>query len=118
MTDIAPEVFQDYADEFLQRTGRVTAALDIDLDRGEFSALDTADGWETYTIRDVCSAAWHANHNDSLDWAQRLEIFAGRLEHLGIAPRGGPPAVFPVWARLRAFAALLGSGQRPSPPGR
>ena len=60
VTDIAPEVFQDYADEFLQRTGRVTAALDIDLDRGEFSALDTADGWETYTIRDVCSAAWHA----------------------------------------------------------
>ena len=34
VTDIAPEVFQDYADEFLQRTGRVTAALDIDLDRG------------------------------------------------------------------------------------
>ena len=60
VTDIAPEVFQDYADEFLQRTGRVISALDIDLDRGEFSALDTADGWETYTIR--------------------------RLEHLGIAP--------------------------------
>ena len=86
VTDIAPEVFQDYADEFLQRTGRVISALDIDLDRGEFSTLDAAAGWETYTIRDVCSAAWHANHNDSLDWAQRIEIFAGRLEHLGIAP--------------------------------
>ena len=86
VTDIAPEVFQDYADEFLQRTGRVISALDIDLDRGEFSALDTADGWETYTIRDVCSAAWHANRNDSLDGAQRLEVFAGRLEHLEIAP--------------------------------
>lgn len=86
VTDIAPEVFEDYADELRQGGGRVVAALDIDLDRGEFSALDTADGWETYTIRDVCSAAWHANHNDSLDWAQRIEIFAGRLEHLGIAP--------------------------------
>ena len=86
VADIAPEVFQDYADELMQRTGRVTAALDIDLDRGEFSTLDAVDGWETYTIRDVCSAAWHANHNDSLDWAQRIEIFAGRLEHLGIAP--------------------------------
>ena len=43
VTDIAPEVFQDYADEFLQRTGRVTAALDIDLDRGEFSTLDVVD---------------------------------------------------------------------------
>ena len=84
--DIAPEVFQDYAGELMRRTGRVTAVLDIDLDRGEFSTLDTVDGWETYTIRDVCSAAWHANRNDSLGREQRLDIFAGRLERLGIAP--------------------------------
>ncbi len=83
---IAPEVFEEYADELRQGGGRVTAALDIDLDRGEFSTLDAADGWETYTIRDVCSVAWHANRNDSLKQEQRLEIFAARLECLGIAP--------------------------------
>ena len=86
VADIAPEVFEEYANEFRRGGGRVTAALDIDLDRGEFSTLDAVDGWETYTIRDVCSAAWHANRNDSLDGAQRLEVFAGRLEHLEIAP--------------------------------
>ena len=80
VTDIAPEVFQDYADEFLQRTGRVTAALDIDLDRGEFSTLDALNGWETYTIRDVSTAAWHANRKDHLAWERRLDIFAGHLE--------------------------------------
>lgn len=95
VTDIAPEVFQDYADEFLQRTGRVTAALDIDLDRGEFSSLDSADGWEVYTIRDVSTAAWHATRKDHLDWDRRLEIFAGHLETRMIrcdGPQMEPPA--------------------------
>ena len=86
VVDIAPEVFQDYADELMRRTGRVTAVLDIDLDRGEFSTLDALNGWETYTIRDVSTAAWHANRKDYLKWERRLDIFAGRLEPLGIAP--------------------------------
>ena len=38
---------------------------------------------------------------------------AGAVPH----PRGDPPAVSPVLGRLRAFAALLGGGQRPSPTG-
>ena len=80
VTDIAPEVFQDYADEFLQRTGRVTAALDIDLDRGEFSTLDVVDGWETYTIRDVSTAAWRATRKAGLERDKRLELFAAHLE--------------------------------------
>lgn len=86
VVDIAPEVFQDYAGELMRRTGRVTAVLDIDLDRGEFSTLDALNGWETYTIRDVSTAAWHANRKDHLKWERRLDIFAGRLEQRGIAP--------------------------------
>ena len=80
VVDIAPEVFQDYADELMRRTGRVAAVLDIDLDRGEFSTLDALNGWETYTIRDVSTAAWHANRKDHLAWERRLDIFAGHLE--------------------------------------
>lgn len=80
VVDIAPKVFQDYADELMRRTGRVTAVLDIDLDRGEFSTLDALNGWETYTIRDVSTAAWHANRKDHLAWERRLDIFAGHLE--------------------------------------
>lgn len=80
VVDIAPEVFQDYADELMRRTGQVTAVLDINLDRGEFSTLDALNGWETYTIRDVSTAAWHANRKDHLAWERRLDIFAGHLE--------------------------------------
>ena len=78
--DIAPKVFQDYADELMRRTGRVTAALDIDLDRGEFSTLDVVDGWEMYTIRDVSTAAWRATRKAGLEWDKRLELFAAHLE--------------------------------------
>ena len=80
VVDIAPEAFQDYADELVRRTGRVTAALDIDLDRGEFSTLDAVDGWETYAIRDVSTAAWRATRKAGLGWDRRLELFAAHLE--------------------------------------
>lgn len=93
--DIAPEVFEEYADELRQGAARMVAALDIDLDRGEFSSLDSADGWEVYTIRDVSTAAWHATRKDHLDWDRRLEIFAGHLETRMIrcdGPQMEPPA--------------------------
>ena len=83
---IAPEVFQDYADEFQKRTGRVTAALDIDLDQGRFSALDAQHGWETYTVRDVCTAVWHADRKNGLSWTKRMDIFSARLEGKEITP--------------------------------
>ena len=82
---IAPEVFQEYADELRQDSGRMVSALDIDLDRGEFSTLDAVNGWETYTIRDVSVAAWHANRKDGMTWGWRLNRFAEQLEGKEIA---------------------------------
>ena len=82
---IAPEVFQEYADELRQGSGRMVSALDIDLDRGEFSTLDAVNGWETYTIRDVSVAAWHANRKDGMTWGWRLSRFAEQLEGKEIA---------------------------------
>ena len=76
---IAQEAFQNYAQEVRQRTGRVIAALDIDLDRGEFSVLNALNGWENYTVRDVSTAAWYADRKDGLHWTKRRDIFAARL---------------------------------------
>ena len=94
---IAPEVFQEYADELKENPGRIVSALDIDLDRGEFSTLDVVDGWEAYTIRDVCTDAWQASQRDGLGWDKRLDIFAAHLETRmlrceghGIEPPSGP----------------------------
>lgn len=93
--DIAPEVFQEHADALRHGSERLMAALDIDLDHGEFSMLDAADGWETYAVRDVSTAAWHASRKDGLDWERRLNIFAGHLETRMIrseGPQVEPPA--------------------------
>lgn len=77
---IAPEVFRDYADELRQGIGQVTAALDVDLDRGTFSALAGAEGWQTYTINDVCLAAWQATLLDQAEWEERRSVFAEHLQ--------------------------------------
>ena len=83
--DIAPEVFREYADELRQGSGRMVSVLDIDLDRGEFSTLDAADGWKTYPTRDASVAAWYASLRDGMDWEWRLNRFAARLEGREIA---------------------------------
>lgn len=83
---IAPEVFQEYAGEVPRSTGRVVAALDIDLDHDKFSILSALNGWESYTTRDVSTAAWHASRKDGLRWERRLEVFAERLDGKEITP--------------------------------
>lgn len=94
---ITPKVFEEYAGELRQGTGRATAALDIDLDRGTFSALAGAEGWQVYTIRDVCLAAWQAALPDLAEWEERRSVFAEHLqdklveqETPGMVPPDGP----------------------------
>ncbi|MBD5085684.1 MAG: hypothetical protein HDT33_11745 [Clostridiales bacterium] len=92
---IAPEVFREYADELRQDTGRMVSALDIDLDRGEFSVLDAQDGWKTYTTRDASVAAWYASRRDGMTWEWRLDRFAEQLENKIIrceGPETEPPS--------------------------
>ena len=92
---IAPEVFRDYADELRQGAGRVTAALDIDLDRGTFSTMAGADGWQTYTVSDVLAAAWNATIPHWSDWEGRRCVFAEQLEGKLVeqeAPGAVPPS--------------------------
>ena len=77
---IAPEVFREYADEMRQGAGRVSSALDIDLDRATFSTMAGADGWQTYTVSDVLAAAWNATVPHWSDWEARRCVFAEQLE--------------------------------------
>ena len=78
--DITPEQFQEYTDELRQGSGRTVTALDVNLDRGEFSVLDSVDGWETYTIRDVCHAAWYTDQMNNTGRDLRVDAFAAQLE--------------------------------------
>ena len=83
--DIAPEVFQEHAEELRQGAGQTVAALDINLDRSEFSMLDTEGGhWLKYAVPDVLSALWHAQRNPAMTSEQQQTIFDSRLDGMEI----------------------------------
>ena len=83
--DIAPEVFREHTEELRQGAGQTVAALDINLDRSEFSLLDTEGGrWLKYAVPDVLSALWHSQRNPSLTSEQQQTIFDSRLDGMEI----------------------------------
>ena len=117
-TRISQEQFDAYVTERLDNTGRVTGAFDIDLDKGECSALhgsprnsgrspakrvrpekeeqrneralaggrsegyeacDDADGWQTFSVNDVCAAVHFSITEGGTSLDQRWSSF---LDHL------------------------------------
>ena len=77
---ISAEQFGQYVSERMENTGRVTGAFDIDLDKGEFTALHIMDGWKTFRVKDVTTAAYHAMRKEQLPEERRLWIFLDRLQ--------------------------------------
>ena len=77
---ITPEQFRRLALERMENTGRVMGAFDVNLDRGKFSALHIMDGWKTYSVRDVSTAAYHAMRKAQCPDDKRWELFLDRLE--------------------------------------
>ena len=66
------------ADEFdyllgvrLDNTGKVAGVYDIDFDKREFSAVNVMDGWKTFAMDDVSTAAYHAVRKTGLTTEQR-----------------------------------------------
>ena len=79
----APLSQQEYAScvsERLENTGRVTGAFEIDLDRGNCSALSIMDGWKAYPIKDVCAAAFQAYRKGHATEQERWQKFLDRLD--------------------------------------
>ena len=87
---LTPAEFKNYVGERLDNTGRVTGAFEIDLDCGEFSALNIMDGWRTFPVKDVCTAAYRAFQKQGISeeerWNRLLERLAGREITAGAAP--------------------------------
>lgn len=77
---ITPEQFDVYVQERLENTGRVLGAFDIDLDNGIFSALNIMDGWQSFRIQDVSSAAYFAMKKNHAAEEKRWKIFLERLD--------------------------------------
>lgn len=72
----------------LQNTGHVPGVFDIDFDKCEFSAVHIMDGWKTYCLTDVSTAAYHAFRKSDMSDDRRLRILADKLDGKEISSAG------------------------------
>lgn len=74
--------FEELAALRLENTGKVAGAFEIDLDAGWCSALNLADGWQTFKIKDVSTAAYQSTRSRSSQrneqWRKFIDYLYGR----------------------------------------
>lgn len=67
----------------LENTGKVTGAFDINFDKQEFSAVNIMDGWQSWSMRDVSTAAYHANRSQLASNDEKWCKLLGKLNGKG-----------------------------------
>ena len=85
---ITPEEFERLVLLRMENTGKVTGAFELDFDKREFSAVHIMDGWRTWAMGDVSSAAYHAFRKSGLRADTRYEILLDKLDGREIASAG------------------------------
>ena len=60
---ITPEEYQHLIHLRMENTGKVTGVFDVNFDKREFSAVHIMDGWQTWAMRDVSVASYHATRS-------------------------------------------------------
>lgn len=73
---ITADEFDEMVGVRMDNTGKVVGAFDIDLDKREFSAVNIMNGWETFAMGDVSTAAHHAFRKDCLSAEQKWAAFS------------------------------------------
>ncbi len=63
----------------MENTGKVRGVFDLNFDKHEFSAVHIMDGWQTWAMRDVSVAAYHATRSY---FAPAREQWSKLLDHL------------------------------------
>lgn len=63
----------------MENTGKVRGVFDINFDKREFSAVHIMDGWQTWAMRDVSVAVYHATRSQ---FASSDDQWRKLLEHL------------------------------------
>lgn len=77
--EISAERFDELAGIRMENTGKVTGVFDIDFDKREFSGVNIMDGWQTFALGDVSTAAYHATRKQFFSTEQQ---YAKLLDHL------------------------------------
>ena len=66
----------------MENTGKVRGVFDLNFDKREFSAVHIMDGWQTWAMRDVSAAVYHATRSQfaSSDdkWRKLLDHLSGK----------------------------------------
>ena len=66
----------------MENTGKVRGVFDVNFDKREFSAVHIMDGWQTWAMRDVSAAVYHATRSQfaSSDdkWRKLLNHLSGK----------------------------------------
>ena len=76
---ITSEEYQNLMRLRMENTGKVTGVFDLDFDKREFSAVHTMDGWTTWAMRDVSTAAYRAVQKQ---YASEDGMWRKLLDHL------------------------------------
>ena len=85
---ITAEKFDQMAELHMENPEKVTDVYDLDFDKQEFSAADPQDGWQTYSMKDISTAAYHAFRNGNASYEQRCERIADCLRGKEISSPG------------------------------
>ena len=76
---ITAEEYNALTTERMENTGKVRGVFDLNFDKHEFSAVHIMDGWQTWAMRDVSVAAYHATCSS---FAPAREQWSKLLDHL------------------------------------
>ena len=81
-TLLTSEEYQQMIAERMENTGKVRGVFELDFDKREFSAVHIMDGWQTWAMRDVSAAVYHATRSqfESSDdkWRKLLDHLSGK----------------------------------------
>ena len=87
-TLLTPEEYQQMLAERMENTGKVTGVFELDFDKQEFSAVHIMDGWKTWAMQDVSSAAEQAFQDNNASVDDRYRILLSQLDGREITSAG------------------------------
>lgn len=87
-TDISADRFDELVGIRMENTGKVAQCYEIDLDKSEFSAVHIMDGWKTFAVDDISTAAYHADLNRSENRDSRFQKLLDFIEGKEITSAG------------------------------
>ena len=86
--EISADDFDSILAVHMENTGKVCGVYDINFDKREFSAVNIMDGWQTFALGDVSTAAYHATRKRFLSVEQQYEKLLDHLDGKEITSAG------------------------------